>query len=200
MAQSGQCFDKLKKLNYDLTLEEKGDIFGFLGIEFEMVDNKIKLTQGGLARKVINYLGMSNASPKDTPAALAPLGSDKNGEPFNEEWSYQAAVGMMLYLSSNTRPDIQFAVHSAARHSHSPKKSHAQAVKRIARYLLATADRGIELATDLNQGLNCACDSDFTGLYGYEDEQDPISVRSRTGFLITLHGFPSYGLVNFKVK
>jgi hypothetical protein len=40
------------------------------------------------------------------------------------------------------------------------------------------------------KGLDCAVDADFAGLYGYEDEQDPISVKSRTGFIITLHGFP----------
>ena len=76
---------KLKDLNYDLTLEEDGDIFGFLGIEFERIGTKIKLTQSGLAKKVINYMGMSKATPKDTPAAQAPLGSDKNGDPFDEE-------------------------------------------------------------------------------------------------------------------
>ena len=185
-----QYVQKLKDLNYDLTLEDEGDIFGFLGIEISTVGDMIKLTQTGLAKKIINYLGMSKATPKETPAALVPLGSDKNGDPFDEEWSYPAAVGMLLYLSSNTRPDIQFAVHSAARHSHAPKKSHGQAVKRIARYLLDTAERGIELEPNQDLGLDCMVDADFCGGYGSEDEQDPINVKSRTGFVITLHGFP----------
>ena len=42
----------------------------------------------------------------------------------------------------------------------------------------------------MNQGLNCYVDADFAGLYGYEDEQDPVSVRSRTGFTLTLFGCP----------
>ena len=102
----------------------------------------------------------------------------------------QQLACMLLYLSSNTRPDIQFAVHSAARHGHAPKKSHGQAVKRIARYLLDTYDRGIEMEVDRNQGLDCMVDADFCGLYGAEDEQDPVSVKSRTAFVITLQGFP----------
>ena len=119
-----------------------------------------------------------------------PLGSDKDGQPFAEEWSYPAAVGMLLYLSSNTRPDIQFAVHQVARFSHSPKHTHGQAVKRIVRYLLDTSERGLEFVPKPDEGLNCWVDADFCGLHGYEDEQDPTSVKSRTGFVLTLCGCP----------
>ena len=182
---------KLKGLGYDLTLEDKGDnVFGFLGIEIQNKDGTIEWTQKGLINKVINYLGMSNASGKDTPAAVEPLGTDKDGDPFKEEWSYPAAIGMLLYLSSNTRPDLQFAVHQAARFTHNPKHSHAQAVKRIVRYLIQTRERGTIFKPDLSQGLDCYVDADFAGLYGYEDEQDPVSVRSRTGFVLTLFGCP----------
>ena len=97
---------------------------------------------------------------------------------------------MLLYISSNTRPDIQFAVHQVARFTHAPKKSHGQAVKRIVRYLLATKDKGIKFEPDLSAGLDCYVDADFAGLYGYEDEQDPVSVKSRTGFVLTLFGCP----------
>jgi hypothetical protein len=97
---------------------------------------------------------------------------------------------MLLYLSSNTRPDIQFAVHQVARFSHCPKHSHAQAVKRIVRYLLATSTKGIEFEPDIRAGLVCYVDADFAGLHGYEDDQDPVSVKSRTGFVLTLFGCP----------
>jgi hypothetical protein len=97
---------------------------------------------------------------------------------------------MLLYISSNSRPDIQFAVHQVARFSHCPKKSHAQAVKRIIRYLIGTRDQGITLEPDLTKGLDCWVDADFAGLWGYEDDQDPVSVKSRTGFSLTLFGCP----------
>ena len=70
---------------------------------------------------------------------------------------------MLLYLASNTRPDIQFAVHQVARFSHDPKQSHAQAIKRIARYLLSTKDQGILFEPDLKAGLDCYVDADFAG-------------------------------------
>ena len=181
---------QLKDLGYDLTLEDDGDIFGFLGVEFKREGSTIKLTQEGLAKKVIQYTGMEKATSRTTPAAQEPLGSDKDGQPFAEEWSYPAAVGMLLYLSSNTRPDIQFAVHQAARFSHSPRHSHGQAVKRIVRYLLDTSERGLEFVPKPDEGLDCWVDADFCGLHGYEDEQDPTSVKSRTGFVLTLCGCP----------
>ena len=75
-----QYVGKLKGLGYDLTLEEEGDIFGFLGINFNRPDNgsKITLTQSGLASKIINYTGMQEATSRDTPAAQEPLGADKD--------------------------------------------------------------------------------------------------------------------------
>ena len=182
--------NKLQALGYELTLEKEGDMFAFLGIDFKRRGSTIELSQKGLIEKVINYIGLSDSNTKPTPAATAPLGSDKSGAPFAESWSYAAAVGMLLYLSSNTRPDIQFAVHQVARFSHCPKQSHGQAIKRIVRYLAGTKDRGIQFQPDLKAGLDCYVDADFAGLYGYEDDQDPVSVKSRTGFVLTLFGCP----------
>jgi hypothetical protein len=181
---------KLSNLGYDLTLEDEGDIFAFLGISFTQTGSQIELSQTGLIEKIIKYTGMSNATSKSTPAAEQPLGSDKDGPLFDEEWSYPAAVGMLLYVSSNTRPDIQFAVHQVARFSHNPRKSHGQAVKRIVRYLLETRTRGMLFTPDMTSGLDCYVDADFAGMYGYEDEQDPVSVKSCTGFVLTLFGCP----------
>ena len=150
----------------------------------------MELTQKGLIQKAINYVGLAEGKSKPIPAAANPLGSNKHGEPFSEDWNYAAAIGMLLYVSSNTRPDIQFAVHQCARFTHDPKKSHGEAVKRTCRYLLGTKDRGILFTPNLSEGLNCYVDADFAGLWGYKDEQDPVCVKSRTGFTLTLFGCP----------
>jgi hypothetical protein len=113
-----------------------------------------------------------------------------NGEPFDEDWEYARAVGMLLYLSSNSRPDIQFAVHQCARFTHFPKKSHGEAVKRICRYLAGTARKGVEFNPTKAMELDCYVDADFAGLWNHEDDQDPVCVKSRTGYVITLGGCP----------
>jgi hypothetical protein len=81
-------------------------------------------------------------------------------------------------------------VHQCARHAHAPKQSHAAAVKMIGRYLLRTRDKGLILKPTGDIALDCYVDADFAGLWKQEDDQDPICVKSRSGFLITLGGCP----------
>ena len=97
---------------------------------------------------------------------------------------------MLLYLSSNSRPDIQFAVHQCARFTHAPRNSHADAIKRICRYLQGTSTKGLEFTLTKEMELDLYVDADFAGLWNYESDQDPICVKSRTGFVITLGGCP----------
>jgi phage-related protein len=57
-------------------------------------------------------------------------------------------VGMLMYLAENTRPDIVYAVHQAARYTHDSRASHAVAIKRIMRYIKGTKDKGIYFKPD----------------------------------------------------
>ena len=88
---------------------------------------------------------MTDCNGVSTPTGPTPVGSDVDGLPFSETWKYRTVIGMLMFLSANTRPDISFAVHQAARFSHSPKHSHGVAVKRILRYLKETSDKGMEM-------------------------------------------------------
>lgn len=181
---------RLKDANFKLTRE--GSFSEFLGIKFEKdpVSKTITLTQQGLIKKIIEATGMTNCHPNWTPASPQCLGSDPDGAPMVESWSYPSIVGMLLYLSSNTRPDITFAVSQVARFNHSPKESHATAIKMIIRYLHRTSDKGIIVRPTGTLQLDCMVDSDFAGLYNQEPDSSPNSVRSRTGFVIKLGGCP----------
>jgi hypothetical protein len=97
---------------------------------------------------------------------------------------------MLMYLASNTRPDIAFAVHQCARFTHCPRRSHEQALKRIARYLKGTRERGIVVRPSQDLSLDLFADADFAGLWNVEPPDEPISVKSRTGYIVTLGGTP----------
>jgi hypothetical protein len=109
---------------------------------------------------------------------------------MKEAWNYRSIIGMLLYLSTNTRPDIAFAVSQAARFSNNPKQSHATAVKTIVRYLLGTKDKGTVVTPTGKLDLKLYVDADFAGLYKREPDTDPNSARSRTGYILILGGFP----------
>jgi hypothetical protein len=95
-------------------------------------------------------------------------------------------------LASNAHPEIQFAVHQCARFTHCPRSSHADAIKRICRYLqgVLSDDQGLTFTPDCNNQLDCYVDADFAGLWKHEDDQDPVCVKSRTGYVMTLAGCP----------
>ena len=97
---------------------------------------------------------------------------------------------MLLYLSTNTRPDISFAVSQVARFSANPKQSHATAVKTILRYLKKTRDKGMIVKPSNKLILDLFVDADFCGLFKVEPDTDPNSVRSRTGFIVKLSNCP----------
>ena len=184
-----RCIGKLRAQDLNLTVEQ--DVHAFLGVQIKRnADGSVEMTQSGLIQKILNYTGMTDCNAKGTPSGLQPLGTDSEGKPFDEEWEYARVVGMLMYLSSNTRPDIQFAVHQCARFTHVPRGSHAEAIKRICRYLQGTKDKGIIMKPKENPTLDCYADADFAGLWNIENDQDPVCVKSRTGYVITLGGCP----------
>jgi hypothetical protein len=180
----------LKGLGFELTIE--GSLSAYLGIGFQrdQANGTIELTQTGLIQKIIDTTGLADSNPNWTPASPLALGADPDGEPMTELWSYPSVIGMLLYLSTNTRPDIAFAVSQVARFTHNPKQSHATAVKTIVRYLKRTMDKGTIVRPDGTMNLTCHVDADFAGLYKREEDVDPTSAKSRMGFIIKLGNCP----------
>ena len=133
---------------------------------------------------------MNDCNSNLTPSTLEPLGPDIEGEYMNESWEYPSIIGILMYLATNTRPDIAHAVHACARYTHAQRKSHATAVKHIFRYLKGTQDKGMILKPNSTQALNCYVDSDFAGNYQACPDQDPTSTKSRTGYVILYQGCP----------
>eukprot|EP00957_Ditylum_brightwellii_P161901 12326125-Ditylum_brightwellii.AAC.1 len=90
------------------------------------------------------------------------------------------------------------AMHQCAHYSHNPHRIHEKAIKCIVHYLIRNKDtqpgksgycgKIIDPTDDLT--LDCYCDANFVGLWGHEDDQDHSSMKSRTGFALTLGGTP----------
>ena len=135
---------------------------------------------------------VNETTTKKSPAERQPLTKDEDGEPPQETFSYASIVGMLLYLSGHTRPDLSYSVSQVARFMFAPKRSHELALKRIGRYLCGTADMGTIFDPKNAKSLHIDAypDADFAGLYGYENATDPVCVRSRTGYIIAVANCP----------
>jgi len=159
-----ELINNLIARGFELTRE--GSFTEFLGIKFvkDPKTNAITLTQKGLINKILQAKDMVDCNPNWLPASQVGLGSDPDGQPMRESWSYASIVGMLLYLSTNTRPDISFAVSQVARFSHSPKQSHATAIKVLIRYLKRTSDKGMTFKPTGSLDVECFVDADFAGL------------------------------------
>jgi hypothetical protein len=109
----------------------------------------------------------------------------------HETYNYRSIVGQFGYLKGHSRPDIEFAYSQCARFSNNPKQSHEKDLEHIGLYLKGTRKNGlISRPKDIdNLPIDCYFDADFAGIWGFEDNQDPSSVRIQTGFVIFVADF-----------
>ena len=69
-------------------------------------------------------LDVDHSTPKSTLYSKAPLTKDVDGDPCSESFTYASIVGMLLYLSGHSRPDISYSVSQVARFTFCPRRSH----------------------------------------------------------------------------
>jgi hypothetical protein len=67
---------------------------------------------------------MIDYHPKNLPASPGCRLTQNVGEDLLEDVPYREAIGILLYLTIVSRPDIAFAVDQAAQFSESPQKHH----------------------------------------------------------------------------
>jgi len=174
-----------------LLLDVEDDVSGFLGVLItKKEDGSIELLQTGLIGRIIKALGIEDANSKATPAETTALPAEPDGQQTDGDFNYRSLIGMLGYLTGNSRPELAFAHHQCARYSHAPRRIHEVALKRIGRYLLATKDRGLIMRPTDDVKLECYVDADFAGLWGSEDPNSANAVKSRTGYVIMIGGSP----------
>jgi hypothetical protein len=186
--------ENIKLLKGKFKLGEEGDLCDYLGIKItRKTDGTIALTQPQLIASILQDLNLQapNAKGRKTPALSSVLlNEDHEGAPFNETFHYRSVIGKLNYLEKSTRPELAYAVHQCARFCAEPRRSHAEAVKRIGRYLLTTKEQGIILRPQ--QGtFDCWVDASHASEWNKSHaENDPSTAKSRTGYVIMFAGCP----------
>ena len=139
----------------------------------------IALTQRKYAEEILQRTGMAECKGKSTPMETNLKLSKDGDDPMEDPGRYAEAVGMLLYLTTCTRPDMAFAVGVLARFISKPREEHWARVKGVLHYLKETADYGI---------IYGAADSRLEGYADSDFAADPDRLRSTGGYVFTLAG------------
>ncbi|CAD6927595.1 unnamed protein product [Tilletia caries] len=131
-------------------------------------------------RSMLERFNMKDLTPIDSPLdpkqRLVPFEGEASAERIQ---MFQATIGCLNWLAQASRPDIAYAVATLARHCKNPGPIHFGVVKRVMRYLVATADYKFRIAAHSINDVTAYSDADFGG---------DFSAKSTSGYSVSVHG------------
>ncbi|CAH9142419.1 unnamed protein product [Cuscuta epithymum] len=156
-----------------------------LGLQIDHLKNGIFIHQSNYTEKVLKRFYMDKAHPLTSPMVIRSLNihdgpfrpREDDEEILGPEVPYLSAIGALMYLANNTRPDIAFSVNLLARYSSCPTRHHWNVIKHIFCYLRGITDLGLFYHKD-----------EKAALIGYADAgylSDPQKAKSQTGYVFT---------------
>jgi len=184
--ESSRIGELKAQLSNAFRMKDLGPCKYFLGIQIsrDRPNRRIHLSQGTYIEKILRIFDMINSAPKSTPMETNALQNlPKNLEKALEDdiREYQSILGSLMYPMTQTRPDLAFAVTFLSRHSTNPSAAHAQAIRRVLRYLNGTRNMGITYDGRRPGFWGCS-DADWAG---------DIDTRSSTSaYVFFLYGGP----------
>ncbi len=163
-------------------VKDMGEIKWFLQLHISRDREKktFSISQEQYIESILSRFGMTEASDKETPMVCNIL-YDENSRLKPGEKPYREAIGALLYLMLNTRPDLAYSVGYLSRYMDKPTKQHWEIVKRIFRYLKETKTLKLMVnGNGNNSTLTGYSDSDWAG--------DKDDCKSTTGFVFFAFG------------
>jgi Reverse transcriptase (RNA-dependent DNA polymerase) len=180
-------------MQQEFKISVEGSLSDYVGVNIERTtDGKIHMSQPNIIRSILSDLNYTNdTKSQSTPAYSTNVLKDgKELEAHKADWNYRRVIGKLNFLCASCRPDIACAVHQCARFTADPRINHTEAVKRIGRYLIGTADKGI-IFDPTKHSFEVYVDADFGGLWDSKTAADkPVTAKSRTGYVIMYAGCP----------
>ena len=128
-----------------------GELTHFLGLYIRQQDLGISLSQSKYAKNLVKKFGLESANFVRTLMAMSPnvkLIVDLLEKSVDSSL-YRSMIGSFLYLTTS-RPDISYSVGVCARYQANLKESHMIALKKIIKYVKATANFGVWYNKDTN--------------------------------------------------
>ena len=174
-----------KELERELQVQDLGEISYYLGIEVLRNPQALVLTQRGFIKKNLARFNLEDLIEAPTPMSQGII-LEANREKASLETTrlYQQQIGSLMYLMTQTRPDIAYPLGHLARYMSNPNKTHFIALNRLWGYLKRTINYGLFYHTQpkTNTRLVGYCDADWGG--------DRDIRKSTTGYLFLIGGTP----------
>ena len=102
-------------------------------------------------------------------------------EPMDDNQEYRKLIGMLLYISVSTRPDIAASVSILNQHNAAAAKVHWNELKRIVRYLKGYKDMKLKLGSKNENVL-------LTGYADVDWAQNNKDGKSNSGYVFKVNG------------
>lgn len=136
--EQGNITEVIQYLKNYIELKLMGDLNFYLGVEVQRKENGFFLSQSHYIDKILDNFNLTSAKISKVPMDVGylKLAGEEELLPNNE--LYRKAIGSLLYLAVNTRPDIMAAVSLLSRRVSCPRQADWVEVKRVLRYLKGT--------------------------------------------------------------
>ncbi|KAK2577963.1 hypothetical protein KPH14_012263 [Odynerus spinipes] len=158
-----------------------GQVKTYLGIDIEYDEKKseMSLSQKNYIESLVRKYELESAKLYATP--MEQNLKCNPAESLCENIQYRNLIGVLLYLSTGTRPDISYSVNYLSRFQNCYDNSHYKYALRILKYLYLTKDLKLNFKRNLDNDLvDCFVDADWAG--------DPTDRKSTTGYVIRMFG------------
>lgn len=170
----------IEEIGKKFEMKSLGAVKHYLGIDVTQ-DNKrnYNISQEAYIDKIIEEAGLSEAKTSKFPLDTGYFKQD--GTPLESNEEYRKLIGMLLYLTTNTRPDIAASVAILSKKVETPRDNDLNEVKRVIRYLKGSKDLKLKLNDE----------NGMAQLHAYSDAnwaEDRNDRKSNSGYYCSLNG------------
>jgi Reverse transcriptase (RNA-dependent DNA polymerase) len=170
----------MKEIEKNFEMTNLGGASHYLGIDIEQdSDGRFFISQPAYIDSIVAEAGLENSKiskfPLDTGYAK------QLGTPLESNEEYRKLIGMLLYLTTNTRPDIAASVSILSRKVEHPRDNDMNEVKRVIKYLKGT--RQLKLMINDVSGNN-----ELTVYSDANWAEDTDDRKSNTGYFVSVNG------------
>lgn len=173
-----------KQINTQFEIKDLGNVKHFLGIDVERdSDGNFQISQTQYITKIAESFALSDSKPQKYPLDPGYYKLTDETMMLDDNKEYRKIIGMLLYVATNSRPDISASVCILAQRIENPRLLDINEAKRVIKYLNGT--KGFKLSISTSQQISNQM------VLAYSDAnwaEDRSSRKSNSGMIVQING------------